>query len=309
MSAETTRTEGHASVNAGGQPEAAQLDGDYLAAQNLLQEYGIDDISVRSHNFSRFQIGQLVTAYVMSSPRSEDSMPGNFSSSYSLDVLKNVITNMHTYLRLNESNIVVMFDNRAPDVSDTQWNAYLRKINDFKSWVRSDASLSKIHVLFNTKWQHEAGTWRTAWNMYKTPIIFHDQDDSLVSGPVDVDFILRSLLSDPKVNYVKFFWHNDCSNDEDASGPYYEAAPCIAHSSGLLQSTDFYSDRPHFARRKWYDDEIWPRIPENFVGNPEILVERAKAKPAGMWIYGERNNMKRDNNALKSTMRNHLNQR
>lgn len=137
----------------------------------------------------------------------------------------------------------------------------------------------------------------------KRRLFFAIQDDSVVIPDVDVDVILSNLICDPDVDYVKFLFYKDCFEGMKHYNNSGFWGPCTPHRSGKLQRMHHYSDRPHLATRKFYDEVIFPQIKNSFIGTPEQAVcSPCIGKTHGTWYYGVRGDMFRDSNLLKTSI-------
>jgi len=156
------------------------------------------------------------------------------------------------------------------------------------------------------------------------------EDDTVLSGKVDVSSLHDLLTRDATaVEYIRLNMMPDCFHTgagkplckrlgcippdavsgvrmpEKAKKPHCPGScysselhpPCIQHArSPLLHSTHRWSDRPHFATLKHYEQRLFAALPTDAKVTPEqVLDQRArKDKDWPLWMYGRRGDMLRD---------------
>ena len=199
--------------------------------------------------------GDLVTVFLSSSPRPQDS-----ENDAGAIMLHQALLSVRRTLGLERAPAVCIFDGRHPALPEEQWAAYQRKI----SLIKADPLFAGgVTIVEHEEWLHQAHGLQRAMTAHLDPlrpIVFSIQDDTVVFGAVDVPHICRALLEDPGVEYVKLFWRRDIFDHDDET-PNYEVQPGTPHpSSDLIHRTHFWSDRPHFALVSHYNERVWPRI-------------------------------------------------
>jgi hypothetical protein len=198
------------------------------------------------------------------------------------------------------SSLTVAFDGPNPKLSSTDKKNYQNKIEGFQNWLSARPTFTvPVSVWVNDEWTHQAVMLKRVYNDITasdkmTPFLFFAQDDSEVVGDVDTHKILQALNNDPQVQYVRFYWQQDCRYDVFLSTRMCN--PEVTRDD-LIQ-TPWYSDRPHFATASFYADNVFPKIPENARNNPEVLVERKLVSLKTMWMYGTPGNMFHDVNHM-----------
>uniref|UniRef100_A0A7S1QFV5 Uncharacterized protein n=1 Tax=Alexandrium catenella TaxID=2925 RepID=A0A7S1QFV5_ALECA len=265
-------------------------------------EYGLECMS-----FDKESMQDQVTAVITTSPRREDA------TGQGLEVIKATVRSIREVLGLERAQIILACDGvpvaknvtvgaKVPARSIAQ--SYEQKIQDFELWNSRELN-NQVTVFKNPEWTHQAEMTRRVFNWLQrkgmlTPIVFIAQDDSRVVGSIDVPFVLRHLSCDPKVDYVRFLWSNDCT---EAPAHFGWVEPCEPHpDTKFLQSTSRMSDRPHFATTNLYYSQLFSRCPHSFRGVPErCWFPRLK----NAWIYGERYKMLHDANSLHDSLNNH----
>ena len=93
--------------------------------------------------------------------------------------------------------------------------------------------------------------------------------------------------------------HDDCA--DEAGNVRDEYSPCTPHpeaaaggAAARLQRVGFWSDRPHFATRRAYDERVFPLVqPTARVAPEQVFIRRVK-RDTGLWVYGERGKMRHD---------------
>uniref|UniRef100_A0A7S2SVS0 Uncharacterized protein n=1 Tax=Rhizochromulina marina TaxID=1034831 RepID=A0A7S2SVS0_9STRA len=226
----------------------------------------------------------LVTVFLSSSPRPQDRGEAG------AQMIHQAVLSVHRTLGLAAARTVLVFDGRHPELPQEAWDQYQEKIR----LVKADPLLRDCIIVEHDVWLHQAHGLRLAMEAHTSetsPVVFSIQDDCVVFGDVDVEFILRHLLEDDSVEYVKLFWRSDISPGA------YESQPGTSHpSTPLLHSTWFWSDRPHFALRSHYTQRVWPAI----AADQRVTMEQACEMPSsrdrdwGLWIYGPSGDMRRE---------------
>ena len=236
-----------------------------LAAGPKDDQYGLE-----CTRFDRESMQGRVTAIVSTSPRAEDS------TGQGLEAIKHTVRSIREVLGLNRSQIVVAWD-ALPEAADRGEGAevlhsataahYRLKLESFERWNREELNNQAI-VFKNTEWTHQAEMLRRVFNFLGeqkklTPLVYLAQDDSPVTGSIDVPSILERLSCDPTVDYVRFLWSDDCTTGKAANWNQ----PCEAHPDApWLQSVSRMSDRPHFATTHLYYSEIFRRCHPEYRG-------------------------------------------
>merc|ERR1719240_2266742 len=110
--------------------------------------------------------------------------------------------------------------------------------------------------------------------------------------------ILRAMREDPKVQYVRLYWRQNCANDLFLYR--HVCDPEVTLYGGMFVNTPWYSDRPHFATTSFYEDNVFPRILENDTNTPEEIVEQGLCSLETMWLYGMPGHMLHEVNHLTS---------
>jgi len=260
-----------------------------------------DEYGLRCMHFDQESMQERVTAIVSTSPRVEDE------TGQGLEVIKHTIRSIREVLGFNRSQIVVAWD-ALPEAADKAEGAevldsntsmhYKGKLESFQRWNREELDNQAI-VFQNTEWTHQAEMLRRVFNFLGeqkrlTPLVYMVQDDSPVTGRIDVPPILEKLSCDPQVDYVRFLWSPDCTVGRAVSWN----TPCETHPDAKwLQSTERMSDRPHFATTHFYYSEIFRRCPPEFRGSPEYCAPGIKHG----WLYGERHSMLHEANELRDS--------
>eukprot|EP00408_Alexandrium_pacificum_P022554 CAMPEP_0171206618 /NCGR_PEP_ID=MMETSP0790-20130122/27155_1 /TAXON_ID=2925 /ORGANISM="Alexandrium catenella, Strain OF101" /LENGTH=303 /DNA_ID=CAMNT_0011672167 /DNA_START=63 /DNA_END=974 /DNA_ORIENTATION=+ len=260
-----------------------------------------DEYGLHCMDFDKTNMEDNVTAVVTTSPRAEDA------SGKALEVLKDTVRSIRDVLGLKRARIVVAFD-ALPDAEDSQWGAkeldeagtadYWRKLREFEEWNQAELG-GHVTVFKNDRWTHQGELiHRVLESLVEekniTPMLYVTQDDSPVSGDINVPLILNKLSCDATVDYVRFLWSNDC--DEGHATSWNQ--PCEQHKdTPFLHSVGRMSDRPHFATARFYFKDVLPRMPRSYRGVPERKVAGIKTG----WIYGERHHMLHDTNKLQNS--------
>lgn len=238
----------------------------------------------------RFEPRELITFFLSSSPRPQDE--GDEGAL----MLHQAVLSARRTLALRDAPTVLVFDGRHPDLSDGAWRAYQRKI----ALARGDPLLRDCAVVEHAVWLHQAHGLRVAMAEHAgaRPVVFSMQDDCVCFGEVDTRAVVRALLRDPLVEYVKLCWRADLRSDA------YEMQPFAPHpTEPLLRSTHFWSDRPHFALRSHYERRVWPRIPAEARVTMEQAVEALSAaeRDWNLWMYGRPGDMRREAHSKYAT--------
>jgi len=246
------------------------------------------------------ELANQVVAIVTSSPRPEDA------DGSSLKVLQEVVLSVRRILGPS-TTVTVAFDGVAPNLgkdSDEVRNNYHRKISDFRGWVATQTS-NPVEIWINDAWTHQANMQKRVLDYVKSkgrmkPFLFFTQDDSEVVGEVDTPFILRTMASDPEVDYVRIYWCNDCSKGEVWKGQKYVLCT-TPHSSERLVRTWMYADRPHFMTTNFFMDNVYPNIPIDAKKTPEQLMQNAFGREGPLWLYGRAGHMRHDANRMQGS--------
>lgn len=235
-------------------------------------------------------IARDTTVLVSSSARPRDDSATNLAML--TDSLKSVRRELH----LGGAHAVLIFDglDGKPGTSEGIRRRYAMKI------ARAIERMPEVDALVCEDWQHQANALRCALqSVPRTPLIFVIQDDTQIGpGGVDTNKLHRILSSDPMVEYVRFATHTDCA-DPKTRRFYQSYSPCTPHTSGLLQRTTRWLDRPHFATRRHYDQRLFDALPLEARVTPEQYLDQKSrvAKPGQewpLWMYGARGDMQRD---------------
>mmetsp|Transcript_51386 Transcript_51386/g.149238 ORF Transcript_51386/g.149238 Transcript_51386/m.149238 type:complete len:314 (-) Transcript_51386:94-1035(-) len=270
------------------------------AAVSLGTDPKHDKYGLRCLADSQDSLQSYVTAIVSTSPRAEDA------SGQGLEVLKETVGSIRNALGLSRANVVVAWDalpvtnisEGTQAVPEATAKFYGQKLHDFKEWNENELG-GAVTIFENKEWTHQAEMLHRVFEHLEAtrtlaPLVYLAQDDSPVSGNIDVPLILRSLSCDPEVDYVRFLWSNDCTEGRAANWNQ----PCEQHPrTHLLHSVGRMSDRPHFATTDFYFNQIFRRIPRAYRGAPERKAIGLKHA----WIYGARHMMLHDSNVLQNS--------
>ena len=233
----------------------------------------------------------LYTAYVSTAPRKRDN-------STCLDSLVGVIK--QTRALRPGARIVVVFDGRSPQTTDKVWQQYSVK----KAAVRSlTTSMSALKLIEHERFLHQSvGLWAAMNATSGTPFVFVAQDDVLMFRTINVSGITWRLQHDTSVRYVKLFNYDHL----DARVQSWNRPAKPHPTDPTLFSLRRFSDRPHFAHRAIYTDEVWPHVRHTDRGVPETLLRRfpdgraarvgEEAGPAifGLWVYAPQDSKKHE---------------
>ena len=228
-------------------------------------------------------------------------------------------------LRLNRSQTVVVFDGLAnkPGVTQKIRERYASKIRRVRLSAPAD-----VDVLVEEDWLHKANSLRCAMRRsVQTPFVFVMEDDTVVQGAVDTSALHSLLTRDKTVEYVRLNMMEDCyrtapsasclkvgcvppsfsegrltlrRSERGCPGICFSSelhTPCTPHSiSPLLHRTHRWSDRPHIATRKHYEERLFASLPHYARVTPEqVLDQRARRhQDWPLWMYGRRGDMLRD---------------
>ena len=245
-----------------------------------------------------------VTVYVSASPRPTDGEVAPEAS------LLRAVESARGVLGLGGSRVVVVFDGvrgrrRAegqPPLSDIRQQLE-RKV----SRTRRVAAQHSLDIVTFDEWLHQANALRCAMGAVpRTDLLFSIQEDTTIGPPVEtaplLALMLRGLGSGDgaaAVEYVRFAKHDDCA--DEAGNVRDEYAPCTPHpeaagggAAARLQRVGFWSDRPHFATRRAYDERVFPLVqPTARVAPEQVFIRRVK-RDTGLWVYGARGKMRHD---------------
>eukprot|EP00928_Gymnodinium_smaydae_P073589 TRINITY_DN5677_c0_g1_i1.p1 TRINITY_DN5677_c0_g1~~TRINITY_DN5677_c0_g1_i1.p1 ORF type:complete len:307 (+),score=26.14 TRINITY_DN5677_c0_g1_i1:83-1003(+) len=245
-----------------------------------------------------------IVAIVSSSPRKEDA------GGKTLTLLQDTVLSYWRMLN-GKAHVLVAFDGVAPDLQGKQAEIdYRRKIAAFREWL-SESSLGMVEVWENGEWTHQAQMLSRVLKYLEdernlTPIFFSGQDDSPVTGSVDVPFVVDTISKDRDINFVSLYWYKDCVPQLNWHGL---GDLCTrTHLSGKLQNWGHYRDRPAFHRTDWFMATVVPKVTNETKKTPEEMLDSDKGWYSKyghtLWVYGKRGDMLREANKLMNS--NHI---
>lgn len=249
-------------------------------------------------SYTADEISKLITVVVTASARPSDVF-GN-----SLAVLKYVWIQIRNKLQLPFAQSFMAFDGEPTQENVTTFGAkeipephnefYHQKIKSFKRWNKEKMGGS-VNITEMDTWMHTSEMLRSIFRHLEetnklTPLVFVTKDDSPIAGNVSMPDIVKALMCDNDVEYIRFIDKNDCTEDPEHN------SPCTAHESkSWLQKVVNMTDSPHFATSTFYNAQVFGKVPRRYRGNPEPKV----GEISHAWTYGERKAMKhRDTNYL-----------
>ena len=249
-------------------------------------------------------VARDVTIFVSSSTRPKDE------EHEVVQRLLAAVSSARTMLQLQTARAVVAFDGLGgkPGVTDAMARAYASKIRRVRTALPAHAD-----VLVHEPWVHQANSLRCAMRaLPRTPLVFVSQDDVQIAGPVDAAMLaplLRASLApraatrrgsggkqaDVQVEYVRLSQTADCQADGLL---LHTMRPCQAHPTNpWLHTLNRWTNRPHLATRRHYEQRLFARLPRDAKVTPEqVLDQRARSAhaPWPLWSYGQRGEMLRD---------------